>query len=382
MRLKWECPLPCCSNSSPDDFESPIFCHGGYVYYACKGSTGADFHIVDAATGEDHVHSFDRALWVHASSLFAFAYRGRVIYCFDDLLEAEGTQVLHRLRMPGNVQRYLLYGHMLIIDCGRLLGVDLTTFTIAWVLQLDGDKPYGTGELAPFGDLITCYGRNQLLFVNPLDGSITNTISIPRINKLYSPIPLDDGTLLIGCTNWTNAGILRYHPEEKRILWRHKRQFQGPQLNCRLWHEEGRTYWVKNDTELICLSDDTGEELFQLRTAPWLYTPLEFRDGRILFGTSGANGYINCADAVTGEMLWNMHLLNGCSYYAVHDETVLVGDFSKQIFRLDMRDGSVIDQLQVDGQVVGRIAVHDNRLYTVLWENDEKPQRLLCIQLD
>ncbi len=133
---------------------------------------------------------------------------------------------------------------------------------------------------------------------------------------------------------------------------------------------------------MICLSDDTGEELFQLRTAPWLYTPLEFRDGRLLFGTSGANGYINCADAVTGEMLWNVHLINGCSYYATHDETVLVGDFSKRILRLDIRDGAVVDQLQLDSQVVGRIAVHENRLYTVLWETDENKPRLVCIQLD
>lgn len=382
MRLKWECPLSCSGNSSPDDFESPILCHGGYVYYACKGPTGTDFHIVDAATGEDHIHTFDQALWVHPGTPFAFAWQGRVIYCADDLLEAEGTQVLHRLRIPGSVQRYLVYGHMLIIDCGRLLGVDLTTFTIAWVLQLDSEKHYKTGDLAPFGDLITCYGRDQLLFVNPMDGSIVDTLRIPRINKLYGPVALPDGTLLIGYTNWTNAGVLRYHPEEKRILWRHKRQFQGPQLNCRLWHEAGRTYWVKNDTELICLSDDTGEDLFQLRTAPWLYTPLDFRDGRILFGTSGGNGYINCADALTGEMRWNVYLLNGCSYYAVHDETVLVGDFSQRILRLAIRDGSIIEELPVDSAVVGRISVQENQLYTVLWETDEKPHRLVCIQLD
>ena len=381
MRMKWECPLAC-SNSSPYNFESPILHEGGYVYYACRGPVGTDFHIVDAATGADHIHTFDRAPWVQPSTLFAFAWQGRVIYCVDDLLEAEGTQVLRRLRMPGSVQRYLLYGHMLIIDCGRLVGVDLDAFTIAWVLQLHGDKPYITGDMAPFGDLITCYGRDRLLFVNPMDGSIQDAISISRINKLYSPISLDDGTLLIGYTNWTNAGVLRYHPGEKRILWRHKRQFQGPQLNCSLWHEAGRTYWVKNYTEMICLSDDTGEELFQLRTAPWLYTPLDFRDGRILFGTSGGNGYINCADAVTGEMLWNVHLLNGCSYYAVHDETVLVGDFSQRILRLDIRDGTIIEKLRVDSAVVGRIYVQENQLYTVLWENDEKPPRLVCIQLD
>lgn len=382
MRLKWECPLPRSSGSSPDDFESPILLEGGYVYYACRGPAGTDFHIVDAATGEDHIHTFDRALWVHTGKQFAFAWQGRVIYCADDLLEAEGTQVLRRLRMPGSVQRYLVYDHMLIIDCGRLLGVDLTSFTIAWVIQLHGEKHYKTGDMAPFGDLITCYGRDQLLFVNPMDGSIADTIRIPRTNKLYGPIVLPDSTLLIGYTNWTNAGVLRYHPEEKRILWRHKRQFQGPQLNCRLWHEAGRTYWVKNDTELICLSDDTGEELFQLWTAPWLYTPLEFRDGRILFGTSGSNGYINCADALTGEMLWNVYLLNGCSHYAVQDDTVLVGDFSRRILRLDIRDGAVIEELPTDSAVVGRITVRENRLYTVLWETAEKPHRLACIQLD
>ena len=381
MRLKWECPLAC-SNNSPDGFESPILLEGGYVYYACQNPVRTDFHIVDAATGEDHVHTFDRALWAQPGKQFAFAWQGRVIYCADALLEAEGTQVLHRLRMPGSVQRYLVYGHMLIVDCRQLLGVDLTTFTIAWVRPLDGEKPYITGELAPFGDLVTCYGRDQLLFVNPMDGSIVDTLRIPRINKLYNPVRLEDGSLLIGYTNWTNAGVLRYHPGEKRILWRHKRQFEGPQLLCRLWHEDGRPYWVKNDTELICLSDDTGEELFQLRTAPWLCTPLEFRDGRILFGTSGANGYINCADAITGDMRWNVHLLNGCSYYAVYNGTVLVGDFSQRILRINFLDGALLEALPMDGAVVGRICVQENQLCTVLWETDEKPQRLVCIQLD
>lgn len=100
------------------------------MYYACKGPAGTDFHIVDDATGEDCVHTFDRSMWVDTGNLFAFAYQGRVIYCYDDLLEAEGTQVLRRIRMPGSVQRYLLYSHMLIVDCGRLAGIDLDTFTM------------------------------------------------------------------------------------------------------------------------------------------------------------------------------------------------------------------------------------------------------------
>lgn len=141
MHLLWECPLTQHKSINDPDYESPIISCGGYVYYACEGSSGTDFHIINAATGEDRIHTFDRAAGADAGRLFAFAWQGRVIYCTGDLLEAEGKQVLHRLRMPGRVRGHLVHGHMLIVDCGQLVGVDLDTFTIAWVLQLHGENP-------------------------------------------------------------------------------------------------------------------------------------------------------------------------------------------------------------------------------------------------
>lgn len=229
--------------------------------------------------------------------------------------------------------------------------------------------------------MVSCYGQNQLLFIDPESGRVTESIRIPRIDKLYHPVALDDDTLLIGYTNWSNAGILKYQRSTNKVIWRHKRKFEGPQLRCRIWHEDARSYWVKNDTELICLSDETGGEIFQLRTVPWLYTDLQFRNGCILYGTAGANGYINCLDARSGQMQWSVYQHNGCAYYGTYNDTALVGDFSKTVTQLSLRDGTVVDQLRLDGEIVGRITVHDRQVYTVTWGSEGKPVRLVKMEL-
>ena len=381
MHLNWEVPLHTDDESRPDDFESPVHACGEYLYYACNGETGTDLHIIHADTGEDLVHPLERSIAVLPSTYFAFTHNGQVIFYYGDLLAAQGTQILRKLRVPGTVSQYRVCGNTLVLCCGRLVGIDLDTLTISWFLRLDCDKPYIVGEMTSFGSLLSCYGQDQLLFVDPQNGRIADSIRIPRIDKLYSPIALDEENLLIGYTLWSNAGILRYHRPTQSVTWRHKRKSGGVQLLCRVWHRNGRSYWVKNHTELICVDDETGQELYQLRTAPWLYTDLQFRGDDILYGTAGANGYLNCLDARSGRMRWAVPLRNGCAHYALHGETALAGDFSKRVMQLSLRDGALVDQLQLDGEVMGSIAVHSGHVYTVIWATEGKPARLVSISL-
>lgn len=381
MQLIWERPLYTDDRSTDWDYDAPVVVSGDHAYYACRRTGAVDFHILDVQSGEGCVHSLPCTVLELPSRFFAFLHRGRVIYYTGDLIAAEGAEIVRHLKLPDIITSHLLCGDRLLVACDQLYCIHLDTLTIAWALNLDCDRPYRIGEMARFGELVSCYGQDQLLFIEPDSGKIVDAIRIPRIDKLYSPVALDDDTLLIGYTNWTNAGILRYQRSTGKVLWRNKRRFEGPQLKCRIWHEQNRSYWVKNGTELICLNDETGDELFQLRTAPWLYTDLQFLSGDILYGTAGANGYINCLDAQSGQMKWSVFQQNGCAYYDFHKDTVLVGDFSKTVFQLSLHDGAVIDQLRLDREVVGRINVHDGCVYTVIWTTGEKPMRLVKLRL-
>lgn len=381
MQHIWEYPLYMHADSHDTDYESPIHAQGEYLYYACRGASGTDFHIIHAATGESTVHHLAHTGTPLPSKYFAITHKDRVIFYCGDLLAAEGPQILQHLQLPRPVSQHLVCGSTLVVCCGQLVGIDLDTLTISWFLRLDCEKLYKTGEIAPFGDLISCYGQNQLLFVDPLSGQVVDSIRLPRIDKLYSPIALEEDSLLIGYTNWTNAGILRYDRKEQKVIWRHKRKFEGPQILCRLWRGEDCTYWVKNNTELICVDDATGVERYQLRTTPWLYTDLTLRGEDILYGTSGANGSLNCLDAKSGGMRWAVPLQNGCEFYAIHGETALVGDFSNRIMQLSLRDGAMLDQISTDGPVVGQISVHDGYVHTVIWASGDTPARLVRLRL-
>ena len=381
MKLTWEYPLFTDEHSQDYDYDAPIILHSDFVYYACKQLRTITFHIVRNQTGEGRVHSFPATQGILPHDWFAFVHGDHVIYYAGDLIKAEGAHILSTLKLPGKVTSHLLCGNFLLVVSNKLYSIDLDAFSVAWELDLSCEKYYREGELARFGEWVSCYGQNQLLFIDPKSGRVTESIRIPRINKLYHPVALDDDTLLIGYTNWSNAGILKYQRSTNKVIWRHKRKFEGPQLSCRIWHEDDRSYWVKNDTELICLSDETGEELFRLRTVPWLYTDLQFRNGCILYGTAGANGYINCLDARSGQMQWSVYQHNGCAYYGIYNDTALVGDFSKTVAQLSLRDGTVVDQLRLDGEIVGRFTVHDRQVYTVIWASEGNPVRLVKIEI-
>lgn len=236
-------------------------------------------------------------------------------------------------------------------------------------------------EITLFENTVACYGDHELLFIDPENGEIVDRIKISRIAKLFHPIRLDDERILIRYTNWTNAGVLKYNQKSKQVIWRNKRKFQEPQLTCKIYQHEDKVFWVKNDTELICLNVENGEEVYNVRTTPWLYTDLLFIDDYLLFGTAGSNGYINCIDVRSDEVNWSVFLKNGCAYFDIYHETVLVGDFDKQINQIAIKSGDVLQNYQVDGEVVGRMKVYKECAYTVIWGNEDKPVRLIKVKI-
>lgn len=118
-----------------------------------------------------------------------------------------------------------------------------------------------------------------------------------------------------------------------------------------------------------------------MRTAPWLYTDLQFLQNDLIYGTSGADGYINNIEAKTGKVKWSVFLKNGCAYYDTYRDSVIVGDFDKTIKQISFPDGAILQNYLTDGQVVGRIKVFDGCVYTVIWANIKKGVRLIKVMI-
>ena len=402
MKLVWEYDLPTNEESDDYHFESPIFVMetAGKLYfiseYICPNEmprTRLKLYEIDSVSGVSNVVDIPDDYHVIPSKFIFINYKDKLIIYTGAFWLYDGKSVAQIFNnvTPAKIGAYCVYENLLIFsNCCKpdtwcspivLWCCDLDSFEVAWSIHISNSKPYRCGDLTVFEQTIACYGRDALLFIDPKDGSVINEIKISRIDMLYHPIRTADGKLLLGYTNWSNAGILKYDVNTSKVIWRHKRKFEGPQTNCKLYTFENLVYWVKNDTELICLNSDTGEEMFARRASPWIYTDLNFLGDRILYGTAGANGYFNCIDARSGAKYYSVFLKNGCAYYDLYKDTVILGDFSKTMMQISLNDGRILQSLSVDGEVVGDIHVYDNAVYTVIWGNQEKDIRLVKINL-
>lgn len=388
MELKWEYSLPTTEYSRDSQYESPILDNGEYLYFAGVFAGHHKLFAINKETGKGNEILLSEYVYLLPAKYFFFSYKGKTVIYTGDLHFVQNAYLIRSLDFSekGEITSHILSCDHLYVACNNgkcasLWCVDLDKMVFLWNLDISNTKPYRAGELNSYCDLITCYGRDQLLFIDPYNGSIVNSIKLSRIDKLYWPIPLDDDNLLIGYTNWSNAGILKYQISSKKIIWRHKRKFEGPQLKCKIYTQEDIAYWVKNNTELIGIKIENGEEVFSHRTIPWLYTDLRFALDTILFGTAGADGYLSCIDCKKGIVKWSTFLKNGCAYYGIWNNSVFTGDFNKSIYQFNLSDGMVLCEMPVDGEIVGQITVSNNYLYTVVWGNSEKDIRLICVKI-
>lgn len=390
MELIWEYPLPTSEKSTAQQHEAPILADHAYLYYAVKSVREISIHAVNTHTGQGSEYRFPQNafLWINSRQFFGFFYKGLAYYYAADLFVLKEDKLIATIPLSENREfnSWLLKDNRLYLAIGhrpfeKLLCIDLDSLEILWTLKTGCTKNYRAGAISFFEGKIACYGLDQLLFIDPDNGQIVHSIKLSRIDKLFCPIRQEDGTLLMGYTNWTNAGILRYDPLSGKILWRYKRKFEGPLSNCKIYLTGPCVYWTKNDTELICLDIASGEEIGRVRTAPWRYTDLCFEEKYLLFGTSGADGFLNCLDAGQCQPRWTVPLKEGCSFFDVKQARVYAGDYNKEIFEFALVDGRITDSLNVDAEVIGFIKIHDDSLYTILWGSDTKPIRLVKIRL-
>ncbi|MDE6568914.1 MAG: hypothetical protein K2K70_14485 [Lachnospiraceae bacterium] len=387
METKWEYDLPTNEHSHDFDYESPIFIKNNTIYFICKSEQRLQLHMIDVDSGTGKIENIPLGKQRISTSFFILEYKEKIIFYTGDFYVYDQSEILRITNLKrvegtrGEVNSYLLHDCKLLFTTrDYLFCYDLDTLSLEWKVNISNAN-YITGEITLFENTVACYGDHELLLIEMESGKVSDRIKISRINKLFHPIRIDDENILIGYTNWTNAGVLKYNQKLKQVIWRNKRKFQGPQLKCKVYQQKEKIIWVKNSTELICLDIENGEEIYSVRTNPWLYTDLHFWGDNLLFGTSGRDGYINCIDVKSGKVNWSVFLKNGCAYFDIDRTTVLVGDFNKSIKQIEIKNGKILQDYQVDGEVVGDIKVYKDSVYTVIWGNADKPIRLIKVKI-
>lgn len=386
MKLLWEYPLPTDGKSIDSDYEGPIHVQGKYLYFI-SGHPGLHLHIIDTDTGK-RVKVYElapNATMLPNDCFFLPVGDDLLLYCRCLVLIRSGE--IHReLPLPekGRAVSHLVLGDRLYLvftgTNAALMCVDMKKFHILWETDLRG-RPYEPGPVTVFGDKLACFGQNKLLSIDPDTGAVLDELTLPRIGKLFQPMDLGEGRLLLGYTNWSNAGVLCMDSATRKILWRHKRNFEGPQLRCRYWLQGDRVFWFKNDTEVCCVALDDGAELYRLRTDPWLYSVPEFAPEGLIFGTAGGDGFLRCLDPQTGLERWKHPLKGGCVSYARQNDSIFVGDYTCRLFRFRAHDGILLDSLDTGTEVVGQYYAHCGSLYTVIWGKDYTPCRLIRVEI-
>lgn len=386
MKKRWEYPLHFYEDGGSSRCEGPIHIQGKWLYFVSCNLTPI-LHILDCDTGTGHGVHLCHDIILASNCLFLPAGDDVILYSRDLYLLRDG-QLRQSLPFPdrGSLVSHLLLGNRLyMVFKGRnaaLVCVDIRKMHILWETDLKNESHYTVGPVTAFGDRLACFGRDRLLFLDPDNGEILDELKLPRVGKLYQPTDLGDEKLLLGYTNWSNAGVLCMDTATKKVLWRHKRNFEGPLLRCAYQLLHDRIFWVKNDTELCCVSLSDGTELYRRWTDPWLYSELDPAPEGLVFGTSGGDGFLRCLDPLTGEDRWKHPLKGGCLYYARREDSIYTGDYTSRIFRIRASDGDILETFDTGTEVVGRYHIHENSLYTVLWQDDELPCRLVRIELN
>lgn len=386
MKKLWEYPLPTDEKSYDSQYEGPIHVQGKWLY-TVTGHRELLLHIVDTETGiASHRYILSPISSVLPSKCFFIPFGEDVLLCCHHLVRLRNGELDRDLFFPGmgELTSHLFIGKKLYLTYrglnASLFCVDMEKLQILWQTDLRGEG-YGAGPVTAFGDQLACYGRDALLTIDPETGAVTGERKLPRITKLFQPVDLGDNKLLLGYTNFSNAGVLCLNTATNKVLWRHKRTFEGPLNRCRLIVGTDRVFWTKNNTELCCVSLSDGSELYRTKTDPWLYTDPELAPEGLIFGTSGADGYLWCLDPDTGAERWKLPMKNGCFSYARQDDTILTGDFTNRLFQLRAATGEIIQSFDTGTQVVGQFHVHNGSVYTVIWGSEDLPCRLIRVEI-
>lgn len=390
MKEVWSYKLPYSDSNIVVDYETPFIEYNGEILFVSANRQKISLIALDSVTGEGEEYSLNNSVHILGKVSFLDSFcNGVIIYTGDLFCYSNRTMTkIIELRQKGEVTSHIIIDRFLYLVCvngyneSKLICINLDSFQIEWSLDISS-KPYNSGPISYFEGKIVCFGRENLLFLDPVVGTVDKSIKIPRVGKLFCPVRLNDEYIAMGYTNWSSAGIIKYNLITNKAVWKSGRRFEGPLLQCMIYKKDNRLYWVKNFTELICINEDSGEEVFVDRTYPWLYTDLFFKNDKIVFGTSGNGGFINCVQDNSGSEEWQIPLGYGCMYFGNYENSIIFSDIpNSKILQIDIDKGNVIQTYNLQGAAVGRVIVFGHAFYTVVMNDENNTASLVKIDLD
>lgn len=403
MRLIWSHDLPADKGLRDTDLEGPIGLFDGkvwfgtadYEYQAEERSLHPDrrgvvlrLDAIDAKSGgsqrfELALPRTDRpACWTFIAE--RLLYCGPLLFLHPtphvapQLSELDAVAARSNLRLDP-----VLLGDRLIVadaETRSVVAYDLDTQRIAWSREFPPLKPYRMSEAFLFEGRIASHAPDGLHWIDPATGETADTVKFPKVDVLYSPVSID-GDVLVGYTNWSTGGVIRYDPVSGEIRWQYRRRFDGPASYRRIWLVGDVVVWIKGETELIGIDARSGVERWSYRAAPYLYGRVSVVDDDLVFGSAGNDGAVHVVNAESGQPRWTQFLKNGCEFYALHDRSIIVGDFDGVLRRLDLRSGRELDRVELGSQVVGDVVVADGFAYTVVWPTERRPAQVVGVTL-
>ena len=134
-------------------------------------------------------------------------------------------------------------------------------------------------------------------------------------------------------------------------------------------------FMPSNDGNLYALDLETGEEAWQfsaddkISAAPILATNPNGEDGWVL--VNGYDGITRCLSATDGSTVWQYEtedFING-SPAVVDDKWVVFGGCDAQLHVVQLADGSLVQKIPNDSQIVNSIATHKHMAFSGNYAN-------------
>ncbi len=283
MTTHWQYILPERPMGDDYPYEGPIYSAGERAFWITTEKQGLTAHILSAKSGAGKQQILVRRGIVLPHNCFFIEQSGKLLLYAGDLYVYDAVQdsfrTVVRLSDQGKLRAHLHCSDRLFLLLthaqerqATLYCYTLQAESLLWQTDVSApDCPYSPGALWMHGHRLTAFGQGRLLWINPDSGKVEDSLTLPRIGKLYRPIP-DGGKLLLGYTNWSSAGVLCTDGQSRKVLWKNSLQFEGPELREYVGLCGNILVWSKNDRELVAVDVTDGKTLYRKRTAPWLYT--------------------------------------------------------------------------------------------------------------
>lgn len=202
-----------------------------------------------------------------------------------------------------------------------IVAIDKTNGSTVWKVDGVGGTSWGSPRLVTVGETkhLVLSASGKLVGLNPKSGERLWEFDDIAGNTSATPIPLENGTFLIGSTGSREgapmkpcSGVLEIKAEESGydIAWR----WSSKKLTCSFGSPlvfNGRAYFVNRTGIVNCHSLDSGDRVFKGRISGgqmWA-TPLVANDLLYFFGNSGVTTIVQPADelnVISENKLWEL----------------------------------------------------------------------------